>query len=198
MALNAEENEVESFSFDWFTVKRNFMKTSFAKKLAQALVCLFATLVAACVSTDGNAKKNVDFISTPDEATVFINGENRGLTPLRLRLSNDSSYSVRFSKPGFFDEDFLVEPTANARGNAELADRVEVALQEATGTSAVSEISSRQPPADFTEFRLREKEIGELFQQGKISTEERTALLEKLRADYDKASNTGTVISPAE
>jgi len=174
------------------------MKTAFTKKLAQALICLFAALAAACVSSDGNAKKNVDFISTPDEATVFINGENRGLTPLRLRLSNDGSYSVRFSKPGFFDEDFLVEPTINARGNAELADCVEVALREATGTTAVSEISSRQPPADFTEFRLREKEIDELFQQGKISADELDALLEKLRADYDNASRTGTAISPTE
>lgn len=168
------------------------MKNTFSKSLARGVVGLSVLAATACVSDDGIVKKDVDFISNPDEATVFINGENYGLTPLRVSLPVDGSYSVRFSKPGFFDEEFLVEPTTDARGNANLARRVEISLRRAADEPAAAEISSRSTPVDFTEFRLREKEIRDLLQNGKISEEEGLALLEKLRADYDSFLNAGT------
>lgn len=74
----------------------------------------------------------MDFNSVPGEATVFINGKNCGLTPRTERLSKRGSYEVRFSKPGYFDENFVLESFEDDNGLPDILDSVDVALIKIT------------------------------------------------------------------
>ncbi|MBP3302093.1 MAG: PEGA domain-containing protein [Opitutales bacterium] len=74
----------------------------------------------------------MDFNSVPGEATVFINGKNCGLTPRTERLSKHGSYEVRFSKPGYFDENFVLESFEDDNGFPDILDSVDVALVKIT------------------------------------------------------------------
>lgn len=74
----------------------------------------------------------MDFNSVPGEATVFINGKNCGLTPRTERLSKHGSYEVRFSKPGYFDENFVLESFEDDNGLPDILDSVDVTLVKIT------------------------------------------------------------------
>ena len=98
------------------------------------LACLSA-LFSACRSAGDSVWKEVDFVSTPEGATVFINGKNCGITPRTELLSRLGNYTVRFSKPGFFDEDIILESFMNENGQADILERVELSLVKITPES---------------------------------------------------------------
>ncbi|MBQ6704558.1 MAG: PEGA domain-containing protein [Opitutales bacterium] len=97
---------------------------------------LFAGFVCAlfcgCRSYNDSVWKTVDFNSVPGDATVFINGKNCGLTPRTERLSKRGSYDVRFSKPGYFDENFVLESFEDDNGLPDILDSIDVALIKIT------------------------------------------------------------------
>ena len=94
--------------------------------------CVF---FGACHSNSSSAWKDVEFVSSPENATVFINGRNCGLTPRTERLSRRGSYEVRFSKPGYFDENFVLEAFQGDDGLSDILSNVEVSLVKITPES---------------------------------------------------------------
>ena len=97
-----------------------------------AVFCATLLFAGGCRSYNDEVWKTVDFASTPDRATLFINGENCGLTPRTARLSRSLSYEVRFSKPGYFDENRRIEPSGAEEGAPDLPDSVIVELTKIT------------------------------------------------------------------
>ena len=97
--------------------------------LLAGFVC---ALFCGCRSYNASVWKTVDFNSVPGEATVFINGKNCGLTPRTERLSKHGSYEVRFSKPGYFDENFVLESFEDDNGLPDILDSVDVTLVKIT------------------------------------------------------------------
>ena len=122
----------------FFIVKEEFpyqIKIMFNRLLKACfpLIALGACVFfGACHSSGNSAWKNVEFISFPENATVFINGRNCGLTPRTERLSRRGSYEVRFSKPGYFDENFVLEAFQGDDGLLDILDNVEVSLVKIT------------------------------------------------------------------
>ncbi|MGN0860690.1 MAG: PEGA domain-containing protein [Candidatus Spyradosoma sp.] len=113
--------------------------------------CLF---FVGCRSYNDKAWKTVDFVSVPERATLFINGKNCGLTPRTERLSRYGSYEVRFSKPGYFDEDCRLEPFEEEDGSFDILDRVEVELLKISPeTLALRERLERGESAGAAEAR---------------------------------------------
>lgn len=175
-------------------------------------LCVFLCALTGCrAHDDGAALKTVEFVSEPDRASLFINGRNCGLTPMSARLDRGGSYEVRFSKPGYFDEDRVLAPVARRPGApADIPDRLEAALLKITpetaaarassaGTpasavprgnggmsAAAAEFAAQDVPANFTELRLREETLDRLFRRGEITAEERGLLLAALREAYRK------------
>lgn len=175
-----------------------------------AALALAAALFSGCRSRGDEAWKNVRFVSSPDEATVFINGKNCGLTPRTTQLRRDTAYEVRFSKPGFFDENCSIVPAIGENGVPDIVGRVEVSLTRITadtsaarererrgnaetsaGTAdgagaltspAAIEFSRKAFPSDFTERLLLESELKTLAQSGAISAEEYEALRRRFSA----------------
>lgn len=175
-----------------------------------AMLALAAALVSGCRSRGDEVWKNVRFVSSPSEATVFINGKNCGLTPRTTQLRRDTAYEVRFSKPGFFDENCSIVPVIGENGVPDIVGRVDVALTRITadasaarererrgntevpaGTAvgagtlaspAAVEFSRKAHPADFTERLLLESELKNLAQSGAISATEYEALRRRFSA----------------
>lgn len=92
----------------------------------------FCALLCGCRTYNDSVWKTVDFNSVPGEATVFINGKNCGMTPRTERLSKRGNYEVRFSKPGYFDEDFVLASFSDDRGMPDILDSVEIDLVKIT------------------------------------------------------------------
>ena len=63
--------------------------------------------------------------STPDGASVFLDDEYRGKTPLRLDDLEPHAYTVRLQKPNFADwhQEVVVKPTASVSVEAKLSQR---------------------------------------------------------------------------
>jgi formylglycine-generating enzyme required for sulfatase activity len=65
------------------------------------------------------ADGRVELLSTPSEASVNVNGEFRGRTPLRLRLTPGRNHEIVLTKPGY--EDFVRELSVAADSGRQLA-----------------------------------------------------------------------------
>lgn len=183
-----------------------------------AAFAFVAVLATGCRSRGEDVWKNVRFISEPDEATVFINGKNCGLTPRTAQLRRDSAYEVRFSKPGFFDENCSIVPAVGESGAPDIVGRIEVSLTRITADASVSrgrdmrgnvaenaesggradELSSpaaiafsrRARPSDFTERLLLESELEDLVQSGQISGREHEVLRRRLFSAAEQGEDT--------
>lgn len=130
---------------------------AFLRTPATVASCLlFGLFLNGCRSYNDSAWKTVDFVSSPDRATVFINGKHCGQTPRTERLSRYGTYDVRFSKPGYFDEDFLLEPTNDADGKPDLLGRVEVELVRVTPEA----LASRERPPSAADGNAAEAAAG--------------------------------------
>jgi diacylglycerol kinase family enzyme len=63
-----------------------------------AIALLFVT---GCASIVSGTKQEVAFRSTPPGATVTVDGENHGGTPMTLKLSRKSRHEVSFALDGY-------------------------------------------------------------------------------------------------
>lgn len=67
------------------------------KLTAIALLVIFAT---GCATLFKGSSEDVNMDSAPP-AEVYINGEMRGETPLKLNLKTNDTYTVQFKKDGY-------------------------------------------------------------------------------------------------
>ena len=72
------------------------------KPLAISLALAAALLAASCAGMMNGREQRVPITSTPQGATVFVNGVNEGVTPLGLYLSRKHKAPViRIESPGY-------------------------------------------------------------------------------------------------
>lgn len=62
-----------------------------------------AVVLSGCASVLGTKAKDFDFNSNPVGATVTIDGQPGGTTPVKVHLSNLAQHVVVFHKTGFQD-----------------------------------------------------------------------------------------------
>jgi len=68
------------------------------------ILCLAsAAALAGCATLFNQDTKAIAFTSVPIEAEVWIDGVQRGVTPLTLDLDNHTSHTVTFRKQGHRD-----------------------------------------------------------------------------------------------
>lgn len=121
-------------------------------------LCVF---FSACRSSGDSVWKEVEFSSEPQGATIFINGKNCGTTPRTELLSRLGYYSVRFSKPGFFDEDVVLESFTDEHGRADILESVELSLVKITPESLA--------------LRERESQNASLVEDAGVAAEKQSA-----------------------
>ncbi|MDQ8193452.1 PEGA domain-containing protein [Coraliomargarita sp. SDUM461004] len=64
-------------------------------------VSLCAFLFAGCASFERGVPQNVVILSFPNEASVYINGEARGITPMEVALPRKMAHEIRLEKEGY-------------------------------------------------------------------------------------------------
>ena len=87
------------------------MKTPFYILSALALSVFFS----ACASFEKGAPQDVVIASFPTEASVYINGEATGITPLTVSLPRKVSHEIRLEKAGFNPAVKYFTPVPNER-----------------------------------------------------------------------------------
>lgn len=64
-------------------------------------VALGAVLVSGCASFERGTPQDVIILSFPSEASVYINGEATGITPMKIALPRKVTHEVRLEKHGY-------------------------------------------------------------------------------------------------
>ena len=81
--------------------------------MSKRIVCLLLTIVVlvsvtGCATLFKQKSRTVSFDSDPQGATVYINGNRMGKTPMPLNLSNKKSVTVTFKKEGYEDKTYII------------------------------------------------------------------------------------------
>jgi uncharacterized protein YceK len=71
------------------------------KRICTALCVLLLLLLSGCASIVSGTKQEVSFQSTPDSATVTVNGRVLGKTPFTNQLDKKADQTVVFTKDGY-------------------------------------------------------------------------------------------------
>jgi len=65
------------------------------------LIGLGSLLFAGCASLERGVPQKVVILSFPTEASVYIDGEAQGITPMELALARKVTHEIRLEKAGF-------------------------------------------------------------------------------------------------
>lgn len=71
------------------------------KQLATAAALAAVLSLNACATIMQGSKQNVGFASTPSGATIFVDGQNMGVTPASLSLARKQEHTVRIDLAGY-------------------------------------------------------------------------------------------------
>jgi len=121
------------------------------KVLGVFLACL---LIVSCATIfKGNSSK-IDLASKPEGAKVFINGNEMGETPVRLKLESKGTYAIEFQMEGYKTKTINVQNHVGAGWIIldVLCGLVPVIIDAATGSwyeldqKAVTAILEKQQP----------------------------------------------------
>jgi uncharacterized protein YceK len=69
------------------------------KKILSILV--LSSIVTGCASIFKGTDQTVTFTSEPSNASVIIDGQNRGKTPLTIKLKKNAYSTIRIQKKGY-------------------------------------------------------------------------------------------------
>ncbi|MFP4069632.1 MAG: PEGA domain-containing protein [Opitutales bacterium] len=73
------------------------MKSLFLPFASVSLLCL----LSGCASIEKGAPQEVTVLSFPSEASVYINGDSAGITPLQTELPRKMVHEIRLEKEGY-------------------------------------------------------------------------------------------------
>jgi len=71
------------------------------KKLFISFVIASSLCYTGCATLFSGSSDEVSLSSDPKGANVYVNGDNRGKTPITLSLKKGKEYSIEFEKDGY-------------------------------------------------------------------------------------------------
>lgn len=78
-------------------------------------LCAIAGVLAGCKSFQQGVPQEVVIVSFPTEASVYINGEAVGITPLAKSLPRKMAYRIRLEKYGYNSAEKYIVPVPNEK-----------------------------------------------------------------------------------
>lgn len=100
-----------------------------------AFLLILALILPGCGTIFSGGPDPVDFGSKPEGATVLVNGQSMGTTPVTLKLEPNKTYIITYRKEGF--EDATVTLNSHVRAGYVVLDIlvgvIGVAIDAATG-----------------------------------------------------------------
>ncbi len=67
-------------------------------------ICLIGVVFSGCATLFAPERESLSITSSPNKAEVYLNGNERGETPLSLQLNPAKTYNVKFKKSGYEPE----------------------------------------------------------------------------------------------
>jgi hypothetical protein len=77
------------------------MKSRLFSILFLGLASSFSLFFAGCASFERGVPQEVTIVSFPTEASVYIDGEARGITPMQIALPRKVTHEIRLEKVGY-------------------------------------------------------------------------------------------------
>lgn len=105
-------------------------------KSIQLLACLSASLLASgCATIVTGSSQEVTLVSEPSGASVSIDGNNRGMTPLTISLKRKETPTFVLTSDGYMDEALALDKSSNGWvwGNIVLGGIIGLAVDMGTG-----------------------------------------------------------------
>lgn len=78
------------------------------------ILTITVVLISGCATIFKGSNAEVRFNSSPANATISINGIDRGSTPIALNLKRDNNYVVNFKKEGYEEVNIEVNKSFDA------------------------------------------------------------------------------------
>lgn len=72
------------------------------------LILVILMLSTACASVFSGVEQEMSFNSKPEGATVYVDGLEKGKTPLLVKIRKDEHKNITFKKTGFRDEKIIL------------------------------------------------------------------------------------------
>ncbi|HAV11875.1 MAG TPA: hypothetical protein DCX06_00050 [Opitutae bacterium] len=80
-----------------------------------SLIAVSLSLLSGCASFERGSPQEVVVLSFPTEASVYINGDAQGITPLVVKLPRKVTHEVRLEKHGYNSAVKYFAPVPNAK-----------------------------------------------------------------------------------
>lgn len=155
---------------------------------------LASILGSGCATLTKGRKQAVEITSAPAGASVLVNGNPVGSTPMRANLSRREGHEVTIEKPGYYSERVLVRTVPNEAADAFIrfgfdeqmgahndlvpakiaAELDPLLLPESVGEDPVSELAAKVLEADEKLYR------------GEIDADEHRYILARLLEVYQR------------
>jgi hypothetical protein len=164
------------------------MKSIFA--LVAASVLLFSV---ACKTMEIGVPQEVVILSFPGEASVYINGEPAGVTPVQTALPRKMTHEVRLVKAGYNPSVKYFTPVENERGKAlitfglvrDFGYYVDLSPNPMEGQLRTDLLPQAIGPTPFEEMAKRVLEADRRLQDGEISPLEHRVTTEQILAFFE-------------
>lgn len=80
---------------------RSALFTVFAVSAVSAVFAICSLFLSGCASFERGAPQDVTILSFPSEASVYINGDPAGITPMQVALPRKMTHEIRLEKQGY-------------------------------------------------------------------------------------------------
>jgi hypothetical protein len=164
----------------------------FAKLLTLGLV---TTLVASgCATVSKGTRQAVEITSAPAGATVTVNGNPVGTTPLTVRLSRQQAHEISIERAGYYSEQVFLRTVPNEAADAFIRFGIDQTLG-AHNDLTPSEIRAELDPLILPdsvggdpvgELAAKVVEVDELLYTRQIDADEHRYLLSRLLRFYSQ------------
>lgn len=153
-------------------------------------------LIGGCATLEKGEPQEVVIVSVPSEASVYINGEAAGITPMTVSLPRKLSHEVRLEKYGYNTAVKYFTPVPNEKSENfirfGLADDLGHYVDLTPGTleaEMTSELVPNSVGADpFARMSEQALEADRRFEAGEISAEEHKYIIEQILEFFEKQS----------
>ncbi|MGB0792891.1 MAG: PEGA domain-containing protein [Opitutales bacterium] len=165
--------------------------------IKQTLIFLATVLagfvVSGCASFEEGSRQNVQVLSFPSGANLFVNGAPMGTTPATLSLPRKIAHEVRLEKPGYATAIDYFKPVPNTKGESFLRFGLEedlghyVDLQPRSMQLQLrSELVPHSTGADpFKTMAEHTREADRQLEAGNITAEEHKYIIEQIIAFFE-------------
>ena len=155
-----------------------------------------ASLFVGCESMEKGVPQEVVVMSFPTEASVYINGEAVGITPLKVELRRKLVHEVRLEKQGFNPAVRYFTPVDNEKADNFITFGLARDLgyyKDLEPRKMKAEMDSELVPAStggdpFEKMAIQALEADRLLEAGEISAAEHKVIIEQILRYFERYS----------